>query len=514
MPGLIPLGPMRFEPRRLSTVLRKWPRVLAVAAFLPLLVGAWAAADDRKMMYPYAAAVFFLCCVLCVRRGAKKRLADRRAWFSLGLSFLVGGLAYCWPLLAIWGMLPVRQGSWLESACTTVSLAFSLYAIAGMKPGRDGWVRALDGTLVSLVGALVIVASSSGGPTGVSAGYLYIGFAAQVFVAAAAWASYLTATTPSSMTLSAIVALYFGLRVLVAFLINIVDYSWLPVPRTLPADILYALPELAFCLLVTRRPRIARKRSREVPDQFLQNLLPSLLALAGVVLTQSELAGRGALAGAVVIAVMLAYMLRTHLSYQQMLREQMSLRSRASYMEELATIDALTGIGNRRWFDGAASALLGARGDRCITLLLVDVDRFKEINDTFGHLFGDEVLRHIGEILGTECRRVGGDCCARMGGDEFAALVPAPDVESAVALGERIRLSVEARKWEEPFRATVTVGMAAAFGHTSVAELMELADSALYRAKERGRNMVEMSGYGCGDELESTPEVLEQPSTV
>ncbi|HUR18396.1 MAG TPA: GGDEF domain-containing protein [Acidimicrobiales bacterium] len=158
-------------------------------------------------------------------------------------------------------------------------------------------------------------------------------------------------------------------------------------------------------------------------------------------------------------------------------------------VERLADTDGLTGLANRRVFQLALSrelALAGRRGEPC-TLILLDVDHFKAVNDTYGHQAGDEVLRRVGVALADTAR--GTDVAARYGGEEFAVILPFCSTAEAGAVAERFRAAVAAGAGE--IAVTVSAGVATyprdARDETS---LVAAADNALYRAKRTGRDRV------------------------
>jgi two-component system, cell cycle response regulator len=165
--------------------------------------------------------------------------------------------------------------------------------------------------------------------------------------------------------------------------------------------------------------------------------------------------------------------------------------------QEAAARDPLTGLANRLGLERAAAGLLegtAARG-RVPWLVLVDVDRFKGVNDDAGHAAGDATLREIAQLLRRECRAA--DLVARWAGDEFVVLLgdqggASPDVGPAVA--ERIRAAVDHHDWTMVLgttrRPTVSIGVAA--GPAELDQLFAAADMALYRAKRHGRNRVEV----------------------
>ena len=169
----------------------------------------------------------------------------------------------------------------------------------------------------------------------------------------------------------------------------------------------------------------------------------------------------------------------------------------ARYHEEiyqLATHDALTDLCNRRHFIELADTEISRsiRHERPLSLCIVDVDLFKPVNDRYGHISGDEVLRQIAALLRKQARN--DDITARIGGEEFALLLPECDVEAARVFAERLRESVAATLFSpggDPQHITVSIGIAAlAPDRDTRPALMAAADTALYRAKSLGRNRV------------------------
>lgn len=172
------------------------------------------------------------------------------------------------------------------------------------------------------------------------------------------------------------------------------------------------------------------------------------------------------------------------------------LRAINEQLAELATVDALTGLANRRLFDErlAQEWRRAARSSRPVGAVVVDVDCFKAFNDTYGHPEGDSCLRRIARIVGTGLRA--GDLAARMGGEEFALLLPGADIHRTLHVARLLRLAVESAAIPHagnPARiVTVSAGaisLSPAHGGASE-ELLRLADEALYRAKRGGRNRV------------------------
>jgi diguanylate cyclase (GGDEF)-like protein len=161
--------------------------------------------------------------------------------------------------------------------------------------------------------------------------------------------------------------------------------------------------------------------------------------------------------------------------------------------EAAATTDSLTGLPNRRFFEEYVGLLgKGRRADDAVGILMVDVDRFKLLNDRHGHATGDVVLRAVARTIAAAVRDV--DLPARYGGEEFVVLLRNPSRPVALEVGERIREAVEGLDLRAVRVDKVTVSVGAAVGDGGadrVPELVEAADRALYRAKRFGRNRVE-----------------------
>ena len=169
----------------------------------------------------------------------------------------------------------------------------------------------------------------------------------------------------------------------------------------------------------------------------------------------------------------------------------------ASYHEEIykmTIVDALTGAHNKRYFLEFLEREIArcARYRRPLSLLMFDIDHFKQINDKHGHLTGDYVLRELSRRLLGRVRRE--ELLARYGGEEFAAVLPEADLTGARTFGEQIRRLVAEQPFEyegDKFPVTVSVGVACVEGSDiDVTAFIKIADDNLYRAKREGRNRV------------------------
>jgi len=176
----------------------------------------------------------------------------------------------------------------------------------------------------------------------------------------------------------------------------------------------------------------------------------------------------------------------------ELARDNERLERDLALLQRLAHTDPLTGLANRRHFDVqlARATVRSELTHRPLAVVIADIDFFKTINDRFSHVAGDEVLRRLAATLRAMCR--GDDIAARVGGEEFALLLPHTDIAAAAGVAERIRTAISRLDVTDVcpgWTVTVSSGAAAMLG-SRPAELYGAADAALYRAKAQGRNRV------------------------
>jgi two-component system, cell cycle response regulator len=186
---------------------------------------------------------------------------------------------------------------------------------------------------------------------------------------------------------------------------------------------------------------------------------------------------------------------------QRILDLERRLRGAREQMRILAMHDELTGIWNRRAFYNHATAVLehAARENHPTSLVMLDIDHFKHVNDSYGHLVGDQVLKMVADTLKDNLRPY--DRVGRWGGEEFIALLPTTQKHIAAEIAERLRQSISAQRYtiagikkddSKQLGVQVSIGVASIAGHNtfSLDDLVDRADSMLYQAKGKGRNRV------------------------
>ena len=188
--------------------------------------------------------------------------------------------------------------------------------------------------------------------------------------------------------------------------------------------------------------------------------------------------------------------LKRHRQLQALGDEVGQLRRDLETIRTESLTDALTALGNRKFFHTAlAKSVTECHADKApLALLLADVDDFKKINDRFGHVVGDQVLRFVASTL--KANITGKDIAARYGGEEFAVIMPGTPLRAAIEVANQMRLAVmkgelvKRSTGEKHTRVTISIGVSAVHNRTSPQALIEAADLCLYAAKRSGRNCV------------------------
>lgn len=168
--------------------------------------------------------------------------------------------------------------------------------------------------------------------------------------------------------------------------------------------------------------------------------------------------------------------------------KQQQLIDLNSKLQQLSVTDSLTGLKNRRYLEEQLhDFLLQAKNGRKVALLILDIDYFKQVNDTYGHQIGDTVLQELAWHLETEVGASG--IVARLGGEEFVVVLPDSGIEEGLAMGDSLCKHIEAADWVH-VPVTVSIGVAVYALGDEVGSLLSRADGFLYKAKANGRNCV------------------------
>lgn len=239
--------------------------------------------------------------------------------------------------------------------------------------------------------------------------------------------------------------------------------------------------------------RLNKLRLKAVPDRFLfwllfafslQFFIRTGLTVTGIPLTDPNF-------GKSIFWLALQYSLAVFGVSLALALLAVVVHDKLALLKSESYIDPLTGLQNRRGFDEQADAIIMSRQTREVAVLLIDIDHFKSINDTYGHACGDDVLREVGLILTDNIKQ--GEICARIGGEEFIVLICGHSLIEAQGRAERLCTLIAGNKFEavpEEREITVSIGVASALKNESLYSLISRADRCLYRAKDAGRNRV------------------------
>ena len=456
--------------------------------------------------YAFLVAAPLLASCIATRRGLIAGISPARGWSPVALSLLL------WTL----GMVS--------------SLRLDLLGNTNEAPGESMLLYILYGVPISYVAATVGLESGSYVQRGVDAvlaislGYLYFALmfswttlqgasspqSAQMiatmfdvengFLAVTTTVRFFAAETPKQRHLFAALASYTCLYGISAAYYN--HHVALDVAPDIGSlyDLLIDIPFLVFAVVAWRMPsRITRAPSPPIGlVRFVRSGSPLLLALSVLAIALLLLRPRFDLGVAGVIVAVLGYGLRSILSQVKQSEAEDRLRNNQTMLAELAMRDSLTGIPNRRAFEEAFERewRLALRTQQAMSLLLIDIDLFKQYNDRYGHLAGDACLRDVAVVLHEAVQRPS-DLLARYGGEEFVLILPGTPLsgarEVATRLCKRVR-QLNISHDDSPIRrVTVSVGVASMVPAEGAMqeELIAAADRALYEAKRRGRNRVE-----------------------
>lgn len=451
----------------------------------------------------------------CLHSASLRTRESRRLWALLGVAFLISSLG---QILSTAHEFVTR--TYTQSEALGADFLFFAYGIpillAICSDGRDRGMRVLlwlEGGQAFVVAILVYLTLFSALP--------YFGDAKAIssldLMRLNNGENWLLAGAVSFRLLSSIslldrkfyrcLAVYLWVYLVVA---GVVD--WLELGKGMAdglQDVAWGIPYLALLasMVLLEEPNGSENKAQNKHQQtavvLIENFSPLLFSFAIVLMAVRIAPAHSAIGLCCVMATLTLYGLRTALLQQRYLSSQDELTKTAfalmeanDHLSRLAMTDGLTGIPNRRIFDETLEEEWGraARSGQSMSLLMIDVDCFKSLNDFYGHQEGDRCLQDIALRVLAKVKRPG-DFVARYGGEEFAVILPGAHPEGALAIAEEIRISVTALSFPNERSiagklVTVSVGVATAYPRDggSADRLLEYADLALYQAKGNGRD--------------------------
>jgi diguanylate cyclase (GGDEF)-like protein len=454
-----------------------------------------------------AAGIGYLCLTLVMfgcalafwtrARSAKSTLFIR--WSFISAAALAASIGY-FPssTQGFLNTVPARQ---FQTACFNASEALYMLAIVLFFAGVSRsivFVDILQALLFTVIRFNLIYSPLTRDHFNVY--HLVIGQLMAVFLFLVATVACLGAASRAELKFLRALSCFLGLRFIAFFLANQVSYTWLRYEHCSLWDVAGETLLAGFALYLVYSENSDSAEAPEslpfrTPSVMVRSLMPSILALVNLMLGLFLLRVSFPLAAAAVSMSLVCYVARTVLLQAQAVKEKSFLESRNEQLEGLAIRDPLTAIGNRRSLAGVYSRLQASERDECLSLLLMDIDYFKQANDRHGHLHGDKVLIALARKLESLASKVAGSHSARFGGDEFALLLLNVSPQDASLFAEQLRQLFSAHAFEvENGKVSLSIGIASLHSaHDLPLEtLVSNADQALYRAKLMGRNRVEV----------------------
>ena len=469
--------------------------VLALVAWLGyaswlMLAGRDGGGGSDPVAAVLVGAILLIAAVGCVGRALLNR-RERTAWLLMGMSIA----AWAGGQFVGWFVSAGQAGSGASPFVAPFLIAFAAFAAAAIVALMRE--RLMRFRLQALLDGLIAT--------------LWLAMVTAMFLAP----SFASSTTPTSELIGAVTpaladGLLFGLvAAVVSFLGLRPGYSWsvlaIGVAALVCADVLAlrAIAEgtlvpgassrqlfslagiLMFALSAWVEP--PDRTPSLVPSAARSLVIPGLLGLSTVtVLAVGNVRPLPHAVTVLTVATLVAVVLRIVDAFVENRRVNRELRTAAA----LASTDHLTGLANHRSFHDTLRSEVKRvhRHGRPLSLVILDLDLFKRVNDRFGHQVGDGLLQEVSARLSRQMRE--GDSLARVGGEEFAWILPETDGATAWRVAERAREAIASRPFPTVGRATISAGVCDLEEASTASELFRMADAALYRAKDLGRNVV------------------------
>jgi diguanylate cyclase (GGDEF)-like protein len=456
--------------------------------------------------YPFLLLCPTFAIAACGWRATKVERKSRTTWILLGAGMLIW---LCGMILSAWEDLFQRipvSVAWFSDVCFFLFDAPILLAISSVSAEQsvpffvwmDGFQALLTGYL-TYVTILSVTPFSGSTLVPVSISVLLLTYKVEnVILAAASTLRLLAQPRGNERRFYEILCAFLAAFALMAWIYN--DWAVTTDEHDL-MDLMVDIPFL-FLAVATMAPWAPRNQPAQ-PEQkkslalFVENISPIFYTIALLALSMSVMRQHSYSGVVGVFTALVVYGIRMTILQDRHLRVQHELHVARDRLEAMALTDALTNAANRRCFDQTLVLEWNraVRNQQPLALILVDIDYFKRLNDRYGHPAGDKCLVAIAAALQSTLPR-SGDLLARYGGEEFAAILPATDDAGARVVAKRMQaavgsLNIRSRTPTGPI-VTVSIGIAVfESSHADAAEIVEAADRALYRAKERGRNRVE-----------------------
>jgi diguanylate cyclase (GGDEF)-like protein len=439
-----------------------------------------------------------------VWRARREPLGSRLGWTAVALALSIwalGAFGNLWQEWVLGRVAEMYRSSMLAFNLATVPIAFLL--ASEWRPGGRRWVRVLDAALAFALGYVYFLVTwtmiaEQAKPEEAGVAYLvWLIDAQNLFLTVGAFVRWWAAEELSERDLFRALAIYF----IVFFgLVFINDHTFAGHPELGPEY--GSIVTIAFAILSgfalsgpspqgARRVRIGLARAVRTASPMV--LCGALLVVSLFLIRVDYLYG---CAGILIAAV--GYGARSTLTQVRYIARSDNLQQQRSELQAIARTDALTGVANRYWLDQELrSACRGGPGaGHSLSLLMIDIDHFKLLNDQIGHIAGDACLRGVARALQSTLMRPD-DLLARYGGEEFVALLRGVDADGAQIVAERMCIAVRdlrIKNGGSPLGVvTVSIGAATTTldGQSDPERLIEAADRALYQAKCAGRNQTQ-----------------------
>ena len=482
---------------------RTWLVLLGAFAYFTLHVILLALGSEHVKLFSFA----FL--ILAPLLGgiasfalARKSGVMRGRWNALGAAMML------WAAGMASTSIDELVHALFNTPTTPSVLLFVLYAVPlvfalASENHEDRFVRWTDAALALALGGLfaiyTLTFSTVQGTDAAGVEHLRLMFDVEnLFLALFALGRWVTSEDLERRRYFAVLSRYAAIYLLVAAYVNHVDNSafgqWM--------DAVISLPFLLLTIDVLRRTPDSVSNRLVVPERWTQVARiasPLILPLALLAVATMLMPHRPALASLGFVMATVGYGVRT-------VRVQVRSSEEQEHLARLSGLDGLTGLANRRRFDDSLARewTRARRNGDWLSLLLLDIDHFKRLNDQWGHQAGDQGIRLVAGTLASSLHS-GSGVLARYGGEEFAVILPGSTPDVARAVGEEMRVAVEQMgpvSVDVPVTLTISVGVASvrAMPEGSALGLVKLADRALYDAKEAGRNSVVVSnGFEVSD---------------